>query len=439
MTADGVTLATNTAARGPTAARSTSAATRSDGETAAHRRLLVGAGQPGRRRAIAERLPDRRQHRPRGRRRAAARHRPAARRCSGNDVDPVAGRGGAARSRCATLRATGQRGAVVALEPSTGAHPGDGVRSRRSTRTTSTRDFSAVLNRPGAPLLNRATQGLYPPGSTFKVVTAAAALEPGTCTPDSEFKGGQCVKTQGPKLCNASGEVAPDPNDARRRPRALLQHDVRAGRPEARPARARSTRCRRSASSRRSRSTTRATQMATRGLYTRPGQLPTPTAAIDVGARRDRPGRLLATPLQMALVTASIANGGVMMAPRVTARCASPSGRVVQTSATRTMRPAGVAADGRDAGRDHAARRRRGHRRRPRRSATCRWPARPAPRRPAARIKRPAAVRRLVRGVRAGRRRRGSRSPSSSRTPRASAERSPHPIARDVLGRAAVR
>ena len=39
----------------------------------------------------------------------------------------------------------------------------------------------------GAPLVNRATAGKYPPGSTFKMVTAAAALDTGRFTPDSPF------------------------------------------------------------------------------------------------------------------------------------------------------------------------------------------------------------------------------------------------------------
>ena len=40
-------------------------------------------------------------------------------------------------------------------------------------------DWSALLNDERKPLLNKATSGAYPPGSTFKMVVAAAALELG--------------------------------------------------------------------------------------------------------------------------------------------------------------------------------------------------------------------------------------------------------------------
>jgi peptidoglycan glycosyltransferase len=47
--------------------------------------------------------------------------------------------------------------------------------------------FQALLHDERSPLLNRAIDGLYPPGSTFKIFTAAAALDSGTVTMQSTF------------------------------------------------------------------------------------------------------------------------------------------------------------------------------------------------------------------------------------------------------------
>jgi peptidoglycan glycosyltransferase len=47
--------------------------------------------------------------------------------------------------------------------------------------------FAALNEDKRSPLLDRATYGLYPPGSTFKIFTAATALEDGVVTPDSTF------------------------------------------------------------------------------------------------------------------------------------------------------------------------------------------------------------------------------------------------------------
>ena len=79
-------------------------------------------------------------------------------------------------ARRARSGSAGRKGAVVALDPRTGAvkvmasvpgyDPNDAAKTGGS---------SARCNRdPDAPLLNRATQAGYPPGSTFKVVTAIA-------------------------------------------------------------------------------------------------------------------------------------------------------------------------------------------------------------------------------------------------------------------------
>lgn len=49
-------------------------------------------------------------------------------------------------------------------------------------------EWLRIINDPTAPLLNRATQGLYPPGSTFKTVTVATALEQGKVRPDRPYQ-----------------------------------------------------------------------------------------------------------------------------------------------------------------------------------------------------------------------------------------------------------
>jgi penicillin-binding protein A len=97
------------------------------------------------------------------------------------------------------LRALGAdaKGAVVALEPRTGKILALASAPTYDPNVLSSHHFRAMekaKNRldanPAKPLLDRAISEVYPPGSTFKVVTAAAALSSGQYTPDSLVKGG---------------------------------------------------------------------------------------------------------------------------------------------------------------------------------------------------------------------------------------------------------
>ncbi|HET9031259.1 MAG TPA: penicillin-binding transpeptidase domain-containing protein [Candidatus Aquilonibacter sp.] len=79
------------------------------------------------------------------------------------------------------------RGAVVALDPRSGA-----ILAMASVPSFDPNaidaEFSSLNNDAASPLLDRAIDGLYPPGSTFKIFTAGSALESGTVTMDSHFE-----------------------------------------------------------------------------------------------------------------------------------------------------------------------------------------------------------------------------------------------------------
>ncbi len=89
--------------------------------------------------------------------------------------------------QAAAINALGERkGAVVALDPRTGAVIAM-VSYPRYDPNRLEDIWADISVDEGRPLLNRATLGLYPPGSVFKIIVAAAALETGKVTADTEF------------------------------------------------------------------------------------------------------------------------------------------------------------------------------------------------------------------------------------------------------------
>jgi penicillin-binding protein A len=100
----------------------------------------------------------------------------------------------------------GRKGAVVAMEPATGK-----VRVMVSVPEYDPNLIPSQIgqlnnDRANQPLLNRTTQELYPPGSTFKVVTATAALDSGKITPDTVIDASSPKTISGVPLENAGGE-----------------------------------------------------------------------------------------------------------------------------------------------------------------------------------------------------------------------------------------
>ena len=99
-----------------------------------------------------------------------------------------------------TALGSGAEGAVVALQPSTGkilamaSTPSyDPNKMASHDLTAVSKNYKQLLHDPSQPLLNRATQTVLPPGSTFKLVTSAAALESGDYTPTSRVPGGSSL------------------------------------------------------------------------------------------------------------------------------------------------------------------------------------------------------------------------------------------------------
>jgi peptidoglycan glycosyltransferase len=93
-------------------------------------------------------------------------------------------------------------GAVVAIEPSTGEVKV--LASNPPYNPNSIPKALSKLNRQNVttPLVNRATYGRYPPGSTFKVVTAAAGLESGVVTPETTINAPGSIMDEGHALNN---------------------------------------------------------------------------------------------------------------------------------------------------------------------------------------------------------------------------------------------
>ncbi len=221
----------------------------------------------------------------------------------------------------------GRAGSVVALDPRTGA-----IKVMYSNPTYNDNTVNAPCNEPDCSQVNRATQARYPPGSTFKVVTAAAALDSGKYTPNSIVNGNSPITVSGVPLAN-DGDKSWGPIDLT----TALTYSVNTVWAQVAESLGRGT---------------MTDYMKRFGFYSKP-PLDYPASQIvasepwtttvpshpyppgshneDIGRIGIGEGGLLVTPMQMAMVAAAVANGGKLMVPHLTDRVVDQTGRTVQT------------------------------------------------------------------------------------------------------------
>jgi peptidoglycan glycosyltransferase len=228
----------------------------------------------------------------------------------------------------------GKCGAVVALNPTTGAVLAM-VSSPAYNPNLIEKHFAQAVRSGGrcGALVNRAVAGRYQPGSTFKVVTATAALQSGKFTPNSSFYDpGYCVE-YGKQVRNAGNPEAPEAfgnvtlfsglehsinsvfcNVGKSIGAGLiLDYAKRFGFYKTPPLELPEN------------------EMSVSGLYNR-GRLfdpKHPETQVDPGRLAFGQERLQVTPLQMAMIAATVANHGVLMRPYLVQRVVAPGGKTI--------------------------------------------------------------------------------------------------------------
>ncbi|HVQ57546.1 MAG TPA: penicillin-binding transpeptidase domain-containing protein [Solirubrobacterales bacterium] len=216
-------------------------------------------------------------------------------------------------------------GAVVALVPSTGEVKV--MASNKSFDPNRIPTEITKLNRNGieTPLLNRATQGLYPPGSTFKVVTAAAGLESGTITPETPIDAPGTIEVEGNPLSNDFNEDFPGATLDTALTNSVNTWFAQLGQKVGQDKLFETM-------EKFGFNATPPIDLPDDEVYnsgvTVEGQTLTRNDPIDLGRMSIGQERLLATPLQMAMVAAAVANGGKLMKPQIWNRVIDPDGRV---------------------------------------------------------------------------------------------------------------
>jgi peptidoglycan glycosyltransferase len=261
-----------------------------------------------------------------------------------NDITRAQNPGGKVRTtiRAAAQQAAytglgGKKGAVAAIEPSTGkilalvSTPSYDPERLSGTSASVARSWASLNGSADKPMLNRAIRQTYPPGSTFKVVTAAAALDAGTVT-DLD------ARTKSPAPYTLPGTTTQLSNEVEGCKNASLRYAF-------------AWSC----------NTVFAKLGADTGLSDMLGtarnfgfndgglKVPSAVAASNFDTSMDKAQLALssigqydtrATPLQMAMVSAAVANGGSVEAPHLVDETTTDDGDVVHNTGNKSLHQA---------------------------------------------------------------------------------------------------
>ncbi|MFI4985744.1 MAG: peptidoglycan D,D-transpeptidase FtsI family protein [Solirubrobacterales bacterium] len=235
----------------------------------------------------------------------------------------------------------GHEGAVVALDPRSGAVkvmaslPSFDPNALRSKASSLNLKRETETSPPRKSLVNRATQFGYAPGSTFKVLTATAAIDTGAFTSESTVSGRDNVPISGIALQNDEnenfGQITLTQALAKSVNTVWAQVAERLGK------RTIARYMSRFGFGRKPQLDYPAEEMSSSGEY-RGSRLLSPTSPlVDVGRMGIGQDKLEVTPLQMAEVAAAVANGGRLMVPHLTERVVDADGRTVQRISPRVQ------------------------------------------------------------------------------------------------------
>lgn len=218
----------------------------------------------------------------------------------------------------------GKKGAIVVMNPQTGEVYAM-VSQPTFNSSTLREDWKNIVENPDSPFINRATNGLYAPGSTFKVVTALASLE--TPNVETTYDCSGSIKVDGYVLKDYGGKAHGKVDLKEALVKSCNSYFAQMGLQVGKD---------------------KMGEVSEKFMLNNkiPFDLPVKNSSFpykegmgktELAAASIGQGKVLVTPLNMALIASAIGNGGDMVKPILVKEIISSKGNVIKTNYTETL------------------------------------------------------------------------------------------------------